>query len=224
MDISRLYSPIIVIAVFGVAVVPLLGLPWLTSDLIVGVAYNLFTIVVFCMLSHIAYRTDLPSTSVFGVGRGASGLGTTLGWALGSLVAGDRAFGANAQDIFSIVFCFILVFVAMVLLKEGTIEEAIMDSEIEAEEGNVQEAAEGESADASDLWLKACKSLCEQSSLSRRECEVLLLLGRGRTIDNIAEELTISFNTAKTHVKHIYTKTGVHTRSDLMKLIEDNMQ
>lgn len=38
------------------------------------------------------------------------------------------------------------------------------------------------------------------------ERDVFDLLVRGRSIDYIAQNLTISFNTAKSHIRHIYVK------------------
>ena len=48
--------------------------------------------------------------------------------------------------------------------------------------------------------------------LSGREVEVLVLLSRGRTKKQIAQELTISAKTVSAHVEHIYLKLGVSTR------------
>jgi HD-GYP domain-containing protein (c-di-GMP phosphodiesterase class II) len=50
------------------------------------------------------------------------------------------------------------------------------------------------------------------AGLSAREVEVLVLLARGLTKKQIAEELTISAKTVNAHVEHIYTKLGVSTR------------
>ena len=50
------------------------------------------------------------------------------------------------------------------------------------------------------------------SPLSTREVEVLGLAGQGFTVREIAERLTISPATVKTHLEHIYTKLGVRDR------------
>ena len=50
-----------------------------------------------------------------------------------------------------------------------------------------------------------------------------LLLGysaKGRTNAFIADELGVSFNTAKSHIRHVYVKIGVHTKSELLDLVE----
>ncbi|MCW3019189.1 MAG: two component transcriptional regulator, LuxR family [Solirubrobacterales bacterium] len=49
--------------------------------------------------------------------------------------------------------------------------------------------------------------------LSRREVEVLTLAARGLSVCRIAEALTISPATVKTHLEHIYRKLGVRDRT-----------
>jgi DNA-binding NarL/FixJ family response regulator len=49
--------------------------------------------------------------------------------------------------------------------------------------------------------------------LTQRECEVLRQLGEGKTNKEIAERLTISFETVKEHVQHILRKIGVVDRT-----------
>ena len=49
---------------------------------------------------------------------------------------------------------------------------------------------------------------------------MLFLLAKGRTISFIADDLSVSFNTAKSHIRHVYVKTGVHTRQELLDMVE----
>jgi DNA-binding CsgD family transcriptional regulator len=57
--------------------------------------------------------------------------------------------------------------------------------------------------------------------LSRRECEVLLLLGRGRTYAQVAAELGVSLHTVASHVKNAYRKLDVHSAAAaVMRAIE----
>lgn len=50
------------------------------------------------------------------------------------------------------------------------------------------------------------------AGLTARELEVLALLVRGHSTREIAEKLGISPRTAGSHIEHIYTKIGVHSR------------
>jgi DNA-binding NarL/FixJ family response regulator len=50
------------------------------------------------------------------------------------------------------------------------------------------------------------------AKLTRRERQVLGLLARGADNDRIAQALVISPETARTHVQHVLTKLGMHSR------------
>ena len=47
------------------------------------------------------------------------------------------------------------------------------------------------------------------------------MLAKGRNADYITEKLVISSHTAKAHIYNIYQKTGVHSRQELMDLVEN---
>jgi DNA-binding NarL/FixJ family response regulator len=52
--------------------------------------------------------------------------------------------------------------------------------------------------------------------ITEREREVLTLVGRGRSNNEIAEELFISVATAKSHVARLFTKLGARDRVQLV--------
>jgi DNA-binding NarL/FixJ family response regulator len=58
----------------------------------------------------------------------------------------------------------------------------------------------------------------EVESLTEREREVLVFVARGRSNQEIADELFISPHTAKTHVNRIMAKVGAHDRAQLVIL------
>jgi DNA-binding NarL/FixJ family response regulator len=59
------------------------------------------------------------------------------------------------------------------------------------------------------------------TELSARETEVLKLLSKGHLIKEIADQLGISFVTVRTHIRRIYEKLHVHSRSQAVaKLME----
>lgn len=49
--------------------------------------------------------------------------------------------------------------------------------------------------------------------LTPRELEVLAQLAKGNSYTKIADQLEISENTLKTHIKRIYRKLNVHNRT-----------
>ena len=67
---------------------------------------------------------------------------------------------------------------------------------------------------------RSLKKLAEMRGLSPRETEVLELLAKGRNCSFISTQLVISEETAKTHIKRIYRKFGVHSQQALLDMIE----
>ena len=70
---------------------------------------------------------------------------------------------------------------------------------------------------------RACSgadAVAARFDLTRREREILGYLARGRSARFIAETLVISENTAWAHIKRIYAKTGVHSKQELMSMVE----
>lgn len=56
--------------------------------------------------------------------------------------------------------------------------------------------------------------------LTEREAEVVALFVQGRSMGYIAEKVCVSENTIKTHVRHVYTKCGIHNKQELIDLVE----
>ncbi|MEG1840289.1 MAG: helix-turn-helix transcriptional regulator [Raoultibacter sp.] len=57
--------------------------------------------------------------------------------------------------------------------------------------------------------------------LTGREAAIVSLFSRGRNLRYACRQLCISYNTGKTHVRHIYLKLGVSSRQELLDLIEE---
>lgn len=84
------------------------------------------------------------------------------------------------------------------------------------ENGPVPEA--GAAAPAPDRLDENCAHLSDEFGLTAREREVFVLLAHGRNGRYIMDHLVISRNTAKSHIKHIYSKLGVHSHQELIDL------
>lgn len=59
----------------------------------------------------------------------------------------------------------------------------------------------------------------DESLLTKREQETLNLLSRGYDNQEIAEQLYVSINTVRTHIRHIYEKLQVRNRLEMMNKI-----
>lgn len=79
--------------------------------------------------------------------------------------------------------------------------------------------AAGADEDAPSEMLACCRKLSTENGLTPREAEILALIAQGRSAKYIAEELMISYNTTRTHIKHVYEKLNIHTKQELIDLV-----
>ena len=73
---------------------------------------------------------------------------------------------------------------------------------------------------AGDVVSAGCAVVPNGTGCPVARPRVLGLLARGRDVPYVAEELVISKSTVRTHVKSIFAKTGVHSRQELIDLVE----
>ncbi len=84
-----------------------------------------------------------------------------------------------------------------------------------------REAADGTAAVSEPMsTAQTLDAIAAEYKLSAREREVLDYLGRGRSVPYMREVMVISKSTIETHIKHIYAKTDVHSKQELLDLIE----
>jgi len=65
-----------------------------------------------------------------------------------------------------------------------------------------------------DVPVPSEPTVVDDGGLSEREREVLLFIAKGFTVGEIANMLHLSAHTVATHVKHIYRKLAVHSRTE----------
>jgi NarL family two-component system response regulator LiaR len=66
------------------------------------------------------------------------------------------------------------------------------------------------------LKLKISRIPGGYGKFTRREREIVTMIKQNRTNQRIAKELCISLRTVENHISHIYAKTGVFSRLELM--------
>jgi DNA-binding NarL/FixJ family response regulator len=67
-------------------------------------------------------------------------------------------------------------------------------------------------------FQKVTKSVQEYEKLSAREKQVLGLLAKGLLYQEIAENLKITYATVHTHVRHVYEKLSVRSRTEAVTI------
>lgn len=64
-------------------------------------------------------------------------------------------------------------------------------------------------------------TIAARFDLSERESQVLVQISQGSSMATMAQNLDISQNTIKTHIKHLYKKLGVHSRQEVLDLLQE---
>ncbi len=59
--------------------------------------------------------------------------------------------------------------------------------------------------------------------LTGAESEMAMLIAQGHGLAYAAEQLRVTLNTAKTHQRQIFAKTGVHRQAELVRLLLTNL-
>ena len=71
-------------------------------------------------------------------------------------------------------------------------------------------------ANGAHIFDRAIERVAENSTLSRREAQVALCCVEGLTNAEIGKRLSVSEQTVKFHLRHIFIKFGVKRRAELI--------
>ena len=74
-----------------------------------------------------------------------------------------------------------------------------------------------------DMQALACDELAREHGLTKREGEMLRLLAQGRDAAHMEKELCLSRNTVKSYSKSLYAKLGVHSKQDVIDLVQKRL-
>lgn len=149
-------------------------------------------------------RTLLPVLA-FSSGWGAFTLVNTLSTKIGLAIGAGQGAGFALYNV-AMVACFAVLILVELLPRRLAI---------------ASQPGSGASGPSSEDALAArCQKLAREHGLTARELDVLVPLVRGRSAASIASALGMSTETARTHIRHIYQKTGIHSREELMDAIE----
>lgn len=143
---------------------------------------------------------------VMGIGLSANVLGVFIGGLIGIAVSSGYTASYHPTLIALGVVCITLVMLPplhnrlVTVLKDHAFLNAV--AEIAPQE-----------------QTKLIRDFSVLEKLTERESEVVALLLKGNTYRMIAGELRLSENTVKTHIKNIYSKVGVQSKTELINLL-----
>ena len=210
-------------ASFMLALVAALLLPFADSAGTVGYAIAncgafVFKLTVFLVSLELCAR-GAPAALIFCIVRGVWSLDLLLGSVLYALNVGMPGTGID-PGILTIGLVVLVALAYMVVFSPDRDGGALslLGPARRAESPEPTTAPSPEDTGAS--LDRTCTRLATTHGLSPREADVLRLLARGRTTTRIEEELGISMNTVNTHVRHVFQKLDVHSRQELLDLVE----
>ena len=220
------------------------------SNTLLAAGSECFAMLVWIVLAARAARRPAEAPVLQAGGRLAVALGMLGGLVLGTVASSFSAVSPLVPDAVAVAFAFALVAYALVGLRRFSFEDALSGgegvpqaaaperdaaAEVSAAAAGVADAegaagaasaatapmAEASPGDGTRAAIeRSCGALARKGGLTGRETEILAMLARGRSAPFIAQELVISPNTVKTHVKHIYAKLGAHSQQEIIDLVD----
>ncbi len=225
------YRVVAMVLVLGSLLISNPDFPGTFSSAIIFGAYQGFFVLICVVCIDVSNYFDVRATRASGLAVGCMYLGELLGegvaYATTVLVQADSL----SLSAVGIALTTVVVFAVLFLFTEKDLVETSLGEMLD-EEPEAIAAQDGAGAAAAAVSAGSAQSyeeriarvtayLARTCQLTPRECEVLPLVIKGRTIARIQEELHISQGTVSTHTRHIYQKTQVMNRQGLLDLIDE---
>ena len=212
-SISRLFYPLALCVI-----APPLAVPFLKDTLPVLAAASLdfagygFDLFIWSICSYLGFQMRGNCVKIMCYGTAA----LSAGLAVGSILAISLLHAQLASGQFLIVnltLVVLCIIVTVIVFPENKLNDLILP----VEEESAEEAAE---RTRRARWKHACQEVAANSELTTRETEVLIMLAKGMSAQQIADALVISVHTVRAHIRNIHSKLGVSNRNQIVQLVE----
>lgn len=226
LNLGREYRALMPLVALAVVIAALSGEYSETSFVLVSAGCAVIDLLTWILVIEIVRSTRFAALLVLAAGR----MAIHFGMALGETCA--LAF-PSAITWFLIVSILILTFTAghmfldrdtTFLFEPPTPGELPGLASISSSTPNIKEDSERKSIreeeNQADSLGKRINVVAKTYGLSPRETEVLMLWATGHGSRAIEEKLVVSAGTVKTHLRHIYEKCDVHSRADILDLLD----
>lgn len=220
LNLGRLYAVALPLSAAGFLLLPLI---WNAAGGIVNafaqVGSMVAALILWCMMADGARCTRISPVLLFSLAQiittAASLGGTLVGFAnAASIRPGDLTLTTVA-----LVSVYLLLLAALLLFRNR--DGAARDGEAPAS-GSAGEGGAGAGTSPEEALAARCAAVAERYGFTPRERDIFLLLAQGHTMPAISERLFVSENTVKSHAKRIYQKLDIHTRGELIDLVNQS--
>lgn len=184
------------------------------SDILFIAGYDLFVLTAFIFIAAIGAKNPLDSLRAALVYYCLVDTGTAIGAALRNFLLSLLQKEPDDSLAFLVVATIIFLFASyiVVVAKRSDLSRSIL---------RLPGLSPALARDASLDIKRRCQLCAQRHSLTPREQEILEYLALGYTAIIIKDKLTISQNTAKSHIKNIYRKMDVHSQQQLIDAVFD---
>ncbi len=216
--IHMLYKLIPLVFAIGFVVMLFIDLPHLVfSGLFIAFAYNAFEMLAFGALVDIVYRRQLSSLFIISLGRLINSFGILLGILL-VMALWNSGFDASPLLTFAGIGILIVVVMGTIVFSERELFSVIgLYLTMNPKDTPQEPSAYSSSTSLESVYM----SISDTYGLSNREREVLPLIAKGRNPEYVSKVLYISVGTAKTHIYNIYRKMSIHTRQEMLDIVDE---
>lgn len=194
---------------------------------------TLFNTTVWAMFAYIVFQSKSNVLQVFGFGNSALCLGTLLASRLGMIYFNAGISDSSIRLILS-VLCVAVLLIVLFIFPERRLDKLMLPIEDERLTGSeltqdgTQAAADAPANDDHNsrraAWKQRIELIAQKYKLSPRETVVFTWLAKGRTQQQIADIECVSIHTVRSQARSIHIKMEVHSKTELDKLIEEEMQ
>lgn len=170
-----------------------------------SLARNLVLVLLYLVLIKLAQRSSQHPCFVFGIGRGLYEASVAGGIAAYSAITSTYGTLPIEEHIVQATAICVFVFLASCFFMTA---QNLHDE---------QRAPSYPIDEPDESWSR----VKDEFALSDRENEIMQLLYRGHTKKGIADILVLSENTVRWYTKQLYAKLDVHSKEELIRLVNE---
>lgn len=223
ISVASLYRWITVPFVVGIVATPVDNeLAAFIARVLMNAVFTGIEIITMLYFIRLSQRTRLSATFYVGLGAAASYGGVLVGYSMTSILqAGTHSPAGETFDCLIMLGAFSLTSL-LVPRRDATLEskEGTLPANDDAAAHDAQVVTTSY-VDELDAVIEHRRAIGRAHGLSNRETEIFLMLAQGRSRPYIRDSLYLSKNTVATHIRHIYEKLDIHSRQELIDLVEE---
>lgn len=209
-DSNRTYILYVAIAMIGFSFIAFMildrsAMSYIIVDTLMLGACGVYDLFWWSILGEML-EFDKNPAKILGVGLSANVMGVLIGGLIGNVIE-----QTGSKSINSSVIALVVVFITLIILPVLH-KHLLMLLKNHAYLTVLSEIPSIEEKEVSE-------EIVILNQLTERESEIASLLLKGRTYKMVAQELYLSENTVKTHIKNIYSKFNIQSKAELVKLL-----